>query len=221
MVHYHHALNWITAEHDLHVAQNKDRLQSHLWFDERKHIVYVSIKESISKCTWILCKCLCFDSDFMLWCHLPSSEILLSLVSCSICWHQPSMRPVSACRSFRNQLPSRRQAGVPVWTLSPWLLPFPDSKLGSGGGNEEGSRAGSRLCGGEVDILGGAEVCLRAGCSMALSGPLGAVVFTVWLLVPLAVLFSVGAASWGSWGSVSVFCLEDMLLSRLRLQRHE
>lgn len=155
----------------------------------------------------------------MLFCRLPSSDSLLSLVSCSICWHQPSMRPVSACSSFRNQLPSRRQAGVPGWTASPWELQFPVSRLGSGGGSEEGSKAGSRLSGGEVDILDEAEVCLRCCCSMALSCLSGAVVFAVWLLVQLDVLFSVGVVSWGSWGSHSVFCLEAMLLSRLRLQR--
>lgn len=152
--------------------------------------------------------------------HIPSSDSLLSLVSWSICWHQPSMRPVSACSSFRNQLPSRRQAGVLVWTASLWVLQFPVSKLGSGGGSEEGSKAGSRVSGGEVDILDGAEMCFKGCCSMALSCALGTVVFTVWLLVQLAVLFSVGVASWGSWGSHSVFCLEAMLLSLLRLQRH-
>lgn len=150
--------------------------------------------------------------------HLPSSESLLSLVSCSICWHHPSMRPVSACRSFRNQLPSRRQASVPGWAASPWELQFPVSRLGSGGGSEDGSKAGSRVSGGELGIL---EVCLRGCCSMALSCLLGVVVPSVWLLVQLVVLFSVGGASWDSWGSVSVFCLEAMLLSRLRLQKHE
>lgn len=129
------------------------------------------------------------------------------------------MRAVSACSSFKNQLPSRRQAGVPAWTVSPWALQFPVSRLGSGGGREEGSKAGSRVSGGEVGILEGAELCLRGCWSMALSCLLGTVVFTVWLLVQLAVLFTVGVVSWGSWGSVSVFCLEAMLLSRLRLQR--
>lgn len=130
------------------------------------------------------------------------------------------MRPVSACSSFRNQLPSRRQDGVLGWTESPWGQQFPVSRLGSGGGKEDGSKAGSRVSGVELDILVGGEVCLRGCCSMALSCPLGAELFTVWLLVQLLVLFTVGAASWGSWGSVSVFCLEAMLLSRLRLQRH-
>lgn len=130
------------------------------------------------------------------------------------------MRAVSACSSFRNQLPSRRQAGMPAWTVSPWALQFPVSRLGSGGGREEGSKAGSRVSGGEVGILDGAEVCLRGCWSMALSCLLGRVVFAVWLLVQLAVLLTVGVVSWGSWGSVSVFCLEAMLLSRLRLQRH-
>ncbi len=129
------------------------------------------------------------------------------------------MRPVSACSSFRNQLPSRRQAGVLVWTASPGVLQFPVSRLGSGGGSEEGSKAGSRLSGGEVDILDGAKVCLMGCWSMALSCLLGAVVLAVWLL-QLDVLFSVGVVSCGSWGSLSVFCLEAMLLSRLRLQKH-
>lgn len=171
----------------------------------------------MTKVKWGLCKCA--DSHLIHFCHLPSSESLLSLVSCSICWHHPSMRPVSACSSFRNQLPSLRHAGVVGWTASPWLLQFPDSRLGSGGGNEEGSKAGSRVSGGEMDILDGAELCLSGCCSMALSCPFGAV-FTVWLLAQLVVLFSMGAASLGSWGSVSVFCLEAMLLSRLRLQTH-
>lgn len=154
----------------------------------------------------------CFDV------HLPSSERLLSLVSCSICWHQPSMRPVSACRSFRNQFPSRRHAGVLECTPSPWELQFPGSRLGSGGGREEGSKAGSRVSGGKLDVLDGADVCLRWCCSMALSCPLVVVLFRVWLLVQL-VAFSVGVASCG-WDSTSVFCLEAMLLSRLRLQRY-
>lgn len=130
------------------------------------------------------------------------------------------MRAVSACSSFRNQLPSRRQAGVLDWTASPWALQFPVSRLGSGGGSEEGSNAGSRLSGGEVDILDVAAVCLTGCWSMALSCLLGAVLFTVLLLVQLVVLFSLGVVSWGSWGSVIVFCLEAMLLSRLRLQKH-
>lgn len=163
---------------------------------------------------------LCFDSRFVQFCHIPSSDNLLSLVSFSICSHHPSMRAVSACSSFRNQLPSRRHAGMLGWPASPWALQFPVSRLGSGGGSEEGSKAGSRVSGGEVDILDGAEVCLRGCWSMALSCLWGAVVFIVLLLVWLAVLFSVGAVSRGSWGSVSVFCLEAMLLSRLRLQRH-
>lgn len=66
------------------------------------------------------------------------------------------------------------------WTASPWvLLQFPVSRLGSGGGSEEGSKAGSRVTGGKVDIVDGVEVCLRGFCSMALSCPLGAMVFTV------------------------------------------
>lgn len=143
-----------------------------------------------------------------------SSERLLSLVSCSICWHQPSMRPVSACSSFRNQFPSLRHAGVLECTPSPWELQFPDSRLGSGGGREEGSKAGSRVSGGELDILDGADVCLRWCCSMALSCPLVVELLRIWLLVQL-VAFSVGVAS-NDWDSTSVFCLEAMLLSRLR-----
>lgn len=174
----------------------------------KSHLIWIQEITSINSCLGL---------NVLIVCHLPSSDSLLSLVSCSICWHHPSMRAVSACSSFRNQLPSRRQAGVLGWTASPWVLQFPVSRLGSGGGSEEGSKAGSRVSGGEVDILDGAEVCLRGFWSMALSCLLGAVVFTVWLLVQLAVLFSVGVVS---WGSVSVFCLEAMLLSRLRLQKH-
>lgn len=39
--------------------------------------------------------------------YLLSSGRLFSRSSLSICWHQPSMRSRSACRSFRNQWPSR------------------------------------------------------------------------------------------------------------------
>lgn len=168
----------------------------------------------------------CFSSLFWviteeIWplqlCHLPSSDSLLSLVSCSICWHHPSMRAVSARRSFRNQFPSRGQAGV-TWTPSPWVLQFPVSRLGSGGGSEEGSKAGSRASAGEVDILDAAEAFLIGCWSMGFSGLLGSVLLNVWLL-QFVVLFSVGLVSWGSFSSVSVFCLEAMLLSRLRLQR--
>lgn len=150
-------------------------------------------------------------------CHSPSSDSLLSLVSCSIWWHHPSIRAVSARRSFRNQFPSRGQAGV-AWTPSPWVLQFPASRLGSGGGSEEGSKAGSRVSAVEVDILDAAEVFLIGCWSMGFSGLLAAVLFDVWL-VQFVVFFSVGVVSWDSFSSVSVFCLEAMLLSRLRLQR--
>lgn len=150
-------------------------------------------------------------------CHLPSSDSLLSLVSCSICWHHPSMRAVSARRSFRNQFPSRGQAGV-IWTPSPWALQFPVSRLGSGGGSEEGSKAGSRVSAGQVDILEAAQVFLTGCCSMGFSGLLGSVLLKVGLL-QFVVVLSVAVLSWVSFSSVSVFCLEAMLLSRLSLQR--
>lgn len=127
------------------------------------------------------------------------------------------MRAVSARRSLRNQFPSRGQAGV-AWTPSPWVLQFPASRLGSGGGSEEGSRAGSRLSAGEVDVLDAAEVFLTGCWSVGFSGLLGAVLLDVGL-VQFVVFFSVGVVSWDSFSSVSVFCLEAMLLSRLRLQR--
>ena len=149
--------------------------------------------------------------------HLPSSDNLLSLVSCSICWHHPSMRAVSARRSFRNQFPSRGQADG-TRTPSPWVLQFPESRLGSGGGSEEGSKAGSRVSARETDILDAAEVFLIGCCSMGFSCLLVSVLLKVWLL-QFVVLFSVGVVSWQSFSSVSVFCLEAMLLSRLRLQR--
>lgn len=98
------------------------------------------------------------------------------------------------------------------------MLQFPASRLGSGGGSEEGSKAGSRLSAGEVDILDAAEVFLIGCWSVGFSGLLGAVLLDVWL-VQFVVFFSVGVVSWDSFSSVSVFCLEAMLLSRLRLQR--
>lgn len=127
------------------------------------------------------------------------------------------MRAVSARRSFRNQFPSRGQAGM-TWTPSPWVLQFPVSRLGSGGGSEEGSKAGSRVSAGEVDNLDAAEVFLIDCWSTGFSGLLGSVLLNVWLL-QFVVVFSVGVVSWDSFSSVSVFCLEAMLLSRLRLQR--
>lgn len=119
------------------------------------------------------------------------------------------MRPVSAWRSLRNQLPSLRQAGVLEWLSSLLVLPFPVWRLGSGGGSEDGSKAGSSDSGGE-DILDEAELFFRDCCSMALSCPLVVALFVFSELEQLVVV------SCGSWGSHSVFCLEAILLSLLR-----
>lgn len=89
------------------------------------------------------------------------------------------------------------------------VLPFPVWRLGSGGGSEDGSKAGSSDSGGE-DILDEAELFFRDCCSVALSCPLVVVLFVFSLLEQLDVV------SCGSWGSVSVFCLEAILLSLLR-----
>lgn len=74
--------------------------------------------------------------------YQPSSERLFSLVSWSIWRHHPSNLSVSACSSFWNQYPSLRQA--PGCVGSDGVL-VDVSSQGSGGGREEGSRAGSLL----------------------------------------------------------------------------
>lgn len=166
---------------------------------------------------------------------LPSSESWLSLVSCSICWHQPSMRPVSACSSFRNQWPSLRHSvpPPPLWgTLL--LLPFPLSSQGSGGGRDEGSSAGSRLSEKEEELLRVVErlsIC-RGGGGDELSpvaSPLSkescpGVELIDWLALLTMTFFSVCLAlvTWEMTGmscvSESVSCLEAMLLERLSLK---
>lgn len=87
---------------------------------------------------------------------------------------------------------------MPACDESPWALQFPRAKLGSGGGNDEGSKAGSSVCGCEVDIPSGVEVCFRDRCSMVVSFALDSLEFVVLGLVPLALLFSKGAAPRGS-----------------------
>ncbi len=128
----------------------------------------------------------------------PSSDSCLSLVSRSICWHQASMRSVSACRSFWNQYPSLRHAEPPGCSTAPFTLPA--CRDGSGGGREDGSSAGSSF-----------------SCSEGL-----------WTLPQSrlwwGVLFCEGLPSDCSWDSASVVsCLDAMLVKRLSLdtQREE
>lgn len=177
----------------------------------------------------------CWDADV-----LPSSESWLSLVSCSICWHQPSMRPVSACSSFRNQWPSLRHSvppppPPPLWgtLLLLLLLTFPLSSQGSGGGRDEGSSAGSRLSENEDELLRVVErlrICLGGGgeeASAAVSPlskescPGGELMD--WLALLTMTFFSVGLVMiWEmaamSCVSESVSCFEAMLLERLSLK---
>lgn len=167
---------------------------------------------------------------------LPSSESWLSLVSCSICWHQPSMRPVSACSSFRNQWPSLRHSvpPPPVCGTLP-LLPFPLSSQGSGGGRDEGSSAGSRLSEKEEELLRVVErlrICLGGGGEEVspVASPLSkescpGVELMDWLALLTMTFFSVCLVlvKWEriemSCVSESVSCFEAMLLERLNLKQ--
>lgn len=167
---------------------------------------------------------------------LPSSESWLSLVSCSICWHQPSMRPVSACSSFRNQWPSLRHSvpPPPLWgTLL--LLPFPLSSQGSGGGKDDGSSAGSRLSEKEEELLRVVErlrICLGGGGEemSPVVSPLskescpGGELMD-WLALLTMTFFSecltllIWEMKWMSCVSESVSCFEAMLLEPLSLKQ--
>lgn len=171
---------------------------------------------------------------------LPSSDSWLSLTSCSICWHQPSMRPVSACSSFRNQWPSLRQS-VPVPPPPLWemlsLFPFPPSSQGSGGGRHEGSSAGSKLSEKEEELLRVVErlrICLGSGGDEA--SPVGSPLSKEscaggevrdWLALLTMTFFSRGLELliWEmmemSCVSESVSCLEAMLLERLGLKQNK
>lgn len=162
---------------------------------------------------------------------LPSSESWLSLVSCSICWHQPSMRPVSACSSFKNHWPSLRHS-VPPPPLWGTLLLFPLSSQGSGGGREEGSNAGSRLSEKEEELLLVVErlrICLggggeEVGSALSKESRPGGELMD-WLAQLTMTFFSVGLAliKWEmiemSCVSESVSCFEAMLLEWLSLKK--
>lgn len=137
----------------------------------------------------------------------PSSESCFSLLSCSICWHQASMRPVSACRSRRKQCPSlRHAAGAPGCSDAPFMLTLTLCRDGGGGGREDGSRATSMLSGMVEENF----------CNLsALLGQL-----SVWVLQAVLLLADV-LPSVRSWVSVSaVSCLDAMLLKRLSLDTH-
>lgn len=167
---------------------------------------------------------------------LPSSESWLPLVSCSICWHQPSIRPVSACSSFRNQWPSLRQSvpPPPLCGTVP-LFSFPLSSQGSGGGRDEGSSAGSILSVKESELLrvverlriclgGGGEEVSPVGSPLSRESCPGAENVD-WMALLTMTFFSKGWALliWGGTGmscvSESVSCLEAILLERLGLKQ--
>lgn len=175
---------------------------------------------------------------------LPSSESWFSLVSCSICRHQPSMRAVSACSSFRNQWPSLLHSVPPLpnWgrLLLLLLLPFPLSSHGSGGGRDEGSRAGSRLSEKEDELLRVVErlrICLGAGggedASPGALSPLstescrGGGGLVDWLALLTMTFFSdcltwlLKRAGGVLWASESASGFEVMLLEPLGLKQGE
>lgn len=173
---------------------------------------------------------------------LPSSESWCSLVSSSICLHHPSIRAVSACSSFRNQCPSLRHADMPpddVCVGPPFPVPLPLSNHGSGGGREEGSRAGSKLSENEEELLlvverlvrswrEGPLVVTTSSSWLPLSREIWAWKSTDWIALLTMTFFSVGLEVLldvtlvtelreRSCVSESVSCLDAILLERLSL----